>query len=291
MKILLANSYELAKNISGIHATVEAEYGDTVIKGTKFTFAHHSKDYKNFPAPCEMENIEEFDGDILISHIDLDTIGGCLALYNKKPEDKNFWKEIGYLDVNGPHHIHELPPDVQKKITAYWAYNSTHIKEKHIGVCDVTDEILQSGKILQKIVDNDEEMLYNGIIWKEETEKRVENNLKRENNNVRCFETEDVFCSSSYYSPKLEKIIPAIVVLNKKMNCVTISFADGGKKYNAAIIAKYLWGDLAGGHDGIAGSPRGWNITYDELKTEFDRAADYVENCIHSNKNHKESEE
>ncbi|MCL2159118.1 MAG: hypothetical protein FWH48_06910, partial [Oscillospiraceae bacterium] len=74
-----------------------------------------------------------------------------------------------------------------------------------------------------------------------------------------------------------KKITPAIAVLNKKMNCVTISFADGGKKYNAADAAKALWGDLAGGHGGIAGSPRGWDISYDELRTEFERAAAYLE--------------
>ena len=279
MKILLANSYGLAEDyISKIEATVEAEYGDKIIKGKNFTLAHHVGEYKNCPAPCETDNTDAFEGDILISHIDLDTIGGCLALCNKKPEDKKFWEGVGILDVNWPHHIHELDAGTQKKITAYWAYNSTHEKEKHIGVCDVTEEIFKSAEIIKKIIDNDEKMIYNGVMWKEDTERKVENNLLRENDYVRCFETEDVFCSSSYYSPEQKKIIPAIVVLNKKMNCVTISFEDGGKKYSAVDAARDIWGDLAGGHNGIAGSPRGWDVPYEKLKAEFNRAVGYVEN-------------
>ena len=91
VKIQIAVSYELAASLTP-DATVEAEYGEHVIEGKIYTLAHHSRRYRHMPAPCLFENQSSFNGDILISHVDLDTIGGCLALYGRKPDDDEFWQ-------------------------------------------------------------------------------------------------------------------------------------------------------------------------------------------------------
>jgi len=275
LKIILANTYENASSIRPA-ATVEAEYGERVIRGGVYTLAHHADGYKDQPAPCLFPNQIGFDGDILISHIDLDTIGGCLALYGKKPEDTEFWEAVAFIDVNGPHHVRELPAKGREKLRAYWGYNNSLIKIKHCGICDVTDEILQSGLVIQKIIDGAPFLLQQGEQWELETQVAVERCLVYENDYIRAFVTAGVFCNSAYYSPSLNKIIPAVVSLNTKMNAVLISFSDGGKRFSAASAVKKLWGELAGGHEGIAGSPRGWGLNEAEIRGEFDRAAAYV---------------
>jgi len=57
-------------------ATVEAEYGEKVIKGGQVTLAHHTKEYENNHAPCNTPDVPILDDDstILVSHLDLDTI-------------------------------------------------------------------------------------------------------------------------------------------------------------------------------------------------------------------------
>ena len=282
MKIILANTYEKASQIKP-DAAVEAEYGEQIIRGAVYTLAHHADGYKDQPAPCLFPNQIGFDGDILISHIDLDTIGGCLALYGKKPEDPEFWEAVAFIDVNGPQHVQELSAGGREKLRAYWGYNNSLIKNKHIGICEVTDEILQSGLVIQKIIDGDPFLLQQGEQWERETQEAVDHCLVSENEYIRAFETSGVFCNSAYYSPSMKKIIPAVIVLNSKMNAIIISFADGGKRFSASCAVKKLWGELAGGHEGIAGSPRGWNLNEAEIRGEFDRAAAYLTSLYVSN--------
>ena len=42
--------------------------------------------------------------------------------------------------------------------------------------------------------------------------------------------------------------------------------ADGGKKVSAKELVQELWGNEAGGHPGIAGSPRGKEMTEKDMK-------------------------
>lgn len=87
----------------------------------------------------------------------------------------------------------------------------------------------------------------------------------------RVFSTNRVFCGGSYYSPKQKKIIPAIVSYNENFKAVTLSFEDGGKKYNAVKIMQELFGEGAGGKAGIAGTPRGIEFTFGDTKKVIER--------------------
>jgi len=62
-KIQIASSLELTGGLAP-GATVEAEYGDTVIEGKFYTLAHHGEKYRHMPAPCELDN-QSFRGDIM----------------------------------------------------------------------------------------------------------------------------------------------------------------------------------------------------------------------------------
>lgn len=313
MKILLAPTYDIAKEYADhnrVDATVEAEYGDKVVEGESLTLAHHSSRSDN-PAPCNDPRATKLPNNatVLISHLDLDTLGGLMALQGKKPDDPKFWKAAEYIDVNGPHHIHELLQEIQDKLNAYYCfeYESSQVNSRpdteHIQ--DVTEAVNKYAKGIDIILDDrdyshdidrqselrdtvddvglsDEyaasvmwmrnrmkqhnAMIDAGRKWEQEATKAVEDRLVSENGNVRVFSTNGPFCNGSYYSPSQEKTIPAVVSYNEKFGSITLSFADGGKEFSAKEIVQSLWGPEAGGRDGIAGSPRGKEMTREDLK-------------------------
>lgn len=251
-----------------VDATVEAEYGEKVLEGDKITLAHHVEKYKNCNAPCN-RNVEKLkDGEtIVISHIDLDTIGGCLALLGVKPEDEEFWKGAEFIDIKGNHHIKELSKEVEDKINAYSAYNSTLEKVDRTKITDVTERILSYKSILERIINNDKELIKKGIEWTQEISTKIEKCLEYETDNVRIFRSVDnIFCSASYYSETKKKIIPTTLTYNMVTKSITLAFEDGGEKYSAKEIVQNLWGDKAGGHRGIAGSPRGVEMSEEDFE-------------------------
>ena len=273
MKILCAPTAESASSVENVSATVEAEYGDICISGEKYTLAHHGSRSHN-PAPCNWEGIEplESDATILISHIDLDTIGGILALMGEKPENPEFWKAAEFIDVNGVHHMHELSQDVQNELNAFYAWSMENgprgrrIQE----VTDVTDTIEEYKEavhcLLGEHTPERQTMIENGIAWEREQTQAVENCLVQETPHVRLFETDSVFCNANYYSPKLQQICDATVAFNSTFKAVTVAFADGGKTESAREWVQSFWGPKAGGRDGIAGSPRGQEMTFNDAK-------------------------
>lgn len=324
MKIVLAPTYELAKQFAeenNVAATVEAEYGDKVIDGERITLAHHGPRANN-PAPCNDAKAVPIGSDsiVLISHLDLDTLGGILALHKEKPDDPEFWKAAEYIDVNGPHHIHELPQEIQDKLNAYYAFENEqrqvdgrpdreHVQdvteavnryaegidtilddrdysreiEKLAALRDSVDDVGLSGEYaasVQWMMEQKMErknrhnaMIEAGRKWERETTQAVEDRLVKEDENVRAFSTNGPFCNGSYYSPQQERIIPAVVSFNEKFNSITLSFADGGKDFSAREIVQELWGPEAGGRDGIAGSPRGQEMTRDDLETIYHKVS------------------
>lgn len=91
VRVLLSPTYltddELSKRGIVADATVEAEYGERVIKGKQVTLAHHTQEYKNKPSPCNTPNVPILNNNstILVSHLDLDTLGrNCCFNGNKK---------------------------------------------------------------------------------------------------------------------------------------------------------------------------------------------------------------
>lgn len=280
IKIVLAPSYEQAKEVEA-EATVEAEYGAYYVEGKSVTLAHHGPRSNN-PAPCNADVNPIKGGTILVSHIDLDTIGGCLALMGEKPKDDAFWQAAEFIDVNGPFHMHELDQPLQDKLNAYYAWEESNRGPRCTEITDVTEAIKQSKEILNKIIDEkhpEHEALVNaGREWEANTAQEVEKHLYEENDCVRAFvvHANDVFCSASYYSPNDDQIKKSTVVLNQDTRSITVAFADGGKECRAVDVVQELWGPEAGGHYGIAGSPRNWDISKEEIEQEFIKTIDYV---------------
>lgn len=268
-RIILAPSYDMAKNIN-TEATVEAEYGDECLEGTMVTLAHHGPRSNN-PAPCNTPDVPELPpfATVVVSHIDLDTLGGIYALQGRKPEDDRFWEAAEKIDVKGAHHIHELDKDIQDKLNAYYAYNDGQPRQRYTETIDVTKQIDDTYNVVNAIVDiNDPEhdkLIAAGKEWAQTREKEVEDQLVYENKDVRVFDTNGIFCAASYFSPNQDVIVPATVTYNKKFKSITLAFEDGGKQLDAREIVQELWGPEAGGREGIAGSPRNVEMTKDDL--------------------------
>lgn len=260
---------ELAKANISPAATVEAEYEENVIKGSEVTLAHHTKAYENNPAPCNTPNVPVLsDGStIVVSHLDLDTLGGIAALMGRKKEDEEFWKAAEFIDLNGPHNLFQVDEEARKKYIAYQAYQANRRNPRFTEVTDVTDIVLEHLGIIDKVIDGDKTLIQEGTKWDEETKKKIEECLVFENDNVRVFNSPDgVFCSASYYSEKQGKVIPSTVTRNGKFKSVTVAMADGGQKVSAKELVQELWGNEAGGHPGIAGSPRGQEMTEKDMQ-------------------------
>jgi hypothetical protein len=245
------------------HATVEAEYGNDVIKGEIITLAHHVGEYKSNPAPCVVDVEPLEGGNILISHIDLDTIGGLLAVMGQKPDHPGFWEAVAFIDLNGRHHLNKLPEAIHPYIKGAWAIDAKY-RRRFDELTDVTDLVFKYANDLQRLLDGDKELIRQGEEEFAALQAKQEACLVEEDEFVRLFRTETVPCSSAYYSPTLRKVVPFIVVYNDKWKSVTVS-CEGGQ-LNVGEFVKTLWGEGAGGHAGIGGSPRGQEMSFEDAK-------------------------
>ena len=287
-KVLLAPTKDLAESIPQPEATVEAEYGNVCIDGSKITLAHHTEAHKNDPAPCNSEVDQTLDeATILVSHIDLDTLGGIFAISGEKMEDPAFWEAAEFIDLNGPHHIHELDQAEQDKLNAFYAweqklreFSENKGRYPRDTITDVTRDVADRKRGLEAILDErhpDHDVLIEaGRIWEERSTAEIESKLVAEDRGLREFSTDGVFCAAAYYSPGYETVMPATITFNERFNAITVAFEDGGKKISAKEFVQSLWGPEAGGHDGIAGSPRGQVMTMDDFSKAADKLAGMV---------------
>ncbi len=282
MKVYLVPEYKTIEELKSVEifpdASVEAEYGNQVIEGKLVTLAHHAEKYRNNPVPCCTDTIVlPENAVIVISHIDLDTIGGCLSLIGCKPVSESFWEGAGFIDCNGIHHIKELPETVQEQLNSYYAWNFENHLERSLEIRDVTDIILEHGKIIESILNGNQDLLDKGKVWYKEQERKTESCLVWENEKLRIFQIEDnTFCAAAYYSPKLKTVAQATLSYNLTKKSITLAFEDGGKVCSAADIVRELWGELAGGHRGIAGSPRNQEMT----KCDWERVQEKMKSIL-----------
>lgn len=274
IKVLLAPNLESAMSIKAT-ATVEAEYGNAVVKGEMVTLAHHSGEYADDLPPCIKRDVPVLPAGstIVISHVDLDTVGGIMKLTDQYTDDPTFWECAAFIDLNGQHHVNELPDTAVLRLQAYWAWAATEGRAPRCTeLTDVTELIDKHIAALVKIYNGDPDMFIHGQSWAIEKEKAQEECLVEETLKYRAFVTDDFSkqCPTAYYSREYGKCIPITLTFNTATNAITIGCCDGS--VNACTIAKELWGDKAGGHEGIAGSPRGTTMTM----KDFEEVKNYV---------------
>jgi hypothetical protein len=255
-----------------LFSTVEAEYGSVVVEGTHETLAHHTGKWRENPAPCNWKKlVVQPDGVIIISHIDLDTVGGVLALMGLKPENDRFWAAAEYIDLNGPHRMSDLDKDLQEMLNGFECWKANQKFRKVDGVVDVTSRIELFADMLQELLAPQSpaeekirtRLLEEGAEWAERSAREVEECLGYESDKLRIFVTRGVFCAASYWSPNRKVYVPTTLTLDTRSGSITLANMDG--TLDCCAVMQEAFGPEAGGHKGIAGTPRNERYSLSEL--------------------------
>jgi hypothetical protein len=294
MRIIHTADAALAKALSSIVAlTVEAEYGSIVVEGSVYTAAHHqpSGPYVGDhvvaggrPSPCNDRNIPtvetglEHDSIILVSHFDLDTVGGVLraCLYAEpifKPEFDAFWALAAFVDVNGVHkrHLSGATDHDQARLDAWWAWADKHVPRlPREGITDVTALMESAYTALAGILIGDSDYMMEAGRRRREAEASLNAaSFVAMDEGVgllqRVASAENPFVNHLYTAPS-GAVGRAIVAYNPVHGSVTVSLADPVPGVSCRDLVQALWGPLAGGHAGIAGSPRGQAMTQEDVQ-------------------------
>ena len=277
---------DLARSASAA-VTVEAEYGSFVMEGTVFTAAHHQgsgpfagRHLPGFeetgrPSPCNDEDIPVLGlhDVVAVSHIDLDSVGGSLRtvadfapLFDGR--FAGFWALAEHIDVSGAHRLdpdHEWAPALR----AVWAWMQAHRPRfSREEIEDCSEFMHAAGQMLVRLlVEGDVDLLAAGQAMADAEAALNEESL------VRVVEAGDrlvVVREAGQFVNHLYRLFDgrvaaAVVARNTKMGSVTVSLADTIEGVVCRDIVQGLWGPDAGGHAGIAGSPRGQEMTTDDL--------------------------
>ena len=299
-KIIIANN---AASLSALNldSTVEAEYGDTVVIGSILTLAHHGP-RSGRPCPCNLPNFPELGIETIgVSHIDLDTIGGILAIMGQKPTCfdwvRSFWRAAAEIDLMGVHKLPEIDLGgiaedyVLDSLNAWWAFSETEgrVFTPRDGSATEVDlsrhfEVIKTLLTQKHIpcsggIDDHEHNVYCGCpnwegyetwdsperlalieagrTWASAKARLDEESLVEDLGNV-------LLRSSDQFTNHLYRAAKSVVSFNTKTKSVTVSLSDPVKGVSCREVVQTLWGTEAGGHDGIAGSPRGKEMTFND---------------------------
>lgn len=275
--ILSANADNLSNALEGkASVTVEAEYGSITVPGSLATLAHHGENAGN-PCPCSYENGFVRGVEIVgLSHLDLDSIGGTAAVLGIKPAAPSFWGLAEFVDLNGVHRLGQSgasDADLDK-LHAWYAWVEDHkvFPPRDGGVLDVTEHVLKSIIALDLIVvHNDEALIQSGKDWKSGMASLNGESFVQAVDGV-ILRVAPRFVNHLYTCPD-GTVCNAVVAYNTMVGSITVSFADTPEGEGARGLVQSLWGPEAGGHVGIAGSPRGQRMTIEDALNAVREAA------------------
>lgn len=258
-------------------ATVEAEYGDGVVMGSILTMAHHGPRAGQL-APCAYPNGCAWGVEVVgVSHIDLDTVGGCMAILGIKPEADAFWRLAEFNDLNGPHKLVHSGASTYdlRQLYAWFAWEQDHRVQASAdgSVTEVTEVVLAAAQAVERIVSGDEDMLKAGDAYQaNETKLNAASFIEHKGGVIVRVYAGRV---NYLYTDPLGNTGLAIVAYRPDSGGITVSFADAPKGKSASQILQALW-EGSGGHAAVAGSPRGRVMTLDDLVAARDATAKAV---------------
>ena len=243
--------------------TVEAEYGDVTVFGSVISLAHHGLNSNN-PPPCEY-NSQDFDLDCIgVSHIDLDTLGGIMAISGKKYLPEEFWKTSGEIDVKGIHKV-KIDPYFEIYFNAFYAFSEKHriFAPRDGSVLDITEQVMefidffkQMSEYLNGFHKEDNIKLINeGIIWKTKLEDLKKASFVKSDGIITLRKSNSFV---NFYTKERE----IVIAYNTLRKSITISKSDDDIALDCAKVMKEIFGEEAGGRSNIAGTPR--NLKYEE---------------------------
>jgi len=257
-------------------ATVEAEYGDVLVSGSVLTLAHHGA-RSGRPCPCEMDNFPEMGIEAIgLSHFDLDTLGGVMAILGIKPMEWEFWQTAAFIDIQGPHKLGTLAlttPTVgvgtEDLLNAFWAWSEDNrlFPPRDGSVLDCTEFFTKAAKFLQYLLKNrrlDEEghkaIIEAGREWAAIKAALDTDSFVSHDHGITIRQSAEFV--NHLYRPDSQ----AVVGFNSGTGAITVSVPDIIPGFSCGEFLKAQYGPLAGGHAGIGGTPRGTVYSIEDAK-------------------------
>lgn len=280
-KIIGSTNPESLKNEKP-HITVEAAYGSILVEGSVATMDHHVM--KNDSSVCdqtiEIEKTKKViqqcpDKEIIIgvSHLDLDAMICIIKIMNLIENDAGLSYYIGQLDTKGPHRLSEIvqadpntesQETLKKQINSLWAWTtenkSSLMLPRDGSVIDVTEQIYRFADVYKKVVLGDPELIHKGEEFLKENETLEKDSFIFYHSNV-LVRSSDKFVNHLYEHDN--HIYDFVIGYNTERKSYTLSKENPEIPGNCAEIMKAIFGSEAGGHIGIAGSPRDQEYQFD----------------------------
>lgn len=280
--VLHAPTWDIARVLRP-DLTVEAEYGDHVATGRLYTAAHHQPHGPyagrhivegGRPSPCNDTDIPvlEEGGMVLLSHLDLDSVGGTLRAVPGTSDlfsEATFWQLAEYADTHGAHLLHRRPfrdEDVTRYL-AYIGWSRTLTRLPHDVASLAHTQVGEARKVLNGILAGDPALLALGETLKAHDMEMTVSSFVHASEGVilRHYDNPSDFVNHLYLDPRGNEHA-AIVAWNRATGAITVSLSEPSKHpgLNCRDIAQSLWGPAAGGHPGCAGGPRGERLGFGE---------------------------
>ena len=228
------------------------------------------------PSPCNDGNIPVLLGTevVAVSHIDLDSVGGCLRTIAEfaplfAQGFKGFWNLAEFVDVTGPHRMapHFVYAPYLRAVWAWFQTNRPRFSRTEIEDC--SEFIRAAGQMLQRVlIERDSDLLAAGQAMADaEAALNDSSFLRAVWAAPHCLVVvrEAGGFTNHLYRLLDGRVAAAVVARNTKMGSVTVSLADPIEGVVCRDIVQALWGMEAGGHAGIAGSPRGQEMSTADL--------------------------
>lgn len=282
MIVILAPTAQLASDTLSLSnppvLTIGAEYGGFVVEGTAYTSAHNQPIGSPYvgrhvtpfgrPAPCNDPNIPKIQDDevSLISHIDVDTLGGLMRATDKFEDNPTFWHYAEHIDTNGRHKAKREHPCwvIYNGILAWIEENKPEIESKRNN--DVTEFCYKAFDFIKEALTDGHQATRMGTAYIYLQEKLDESSfveMRPCGLVIRRTQGERV---NHLYRDGI-----AVITYDEKHKTIRISTADPIPNLSCRRIVQEWWGDRAGGYDQIAGSARGKIMTEEDLKEATER--------------------
>ncbi len=305
MKILLSKN---GKFSTQPHITIEAEYGELTIKGSQMTLAHHGANKDNL-APClNKVTINDlrlsYDNLVIgVSHIDADTLLGINSVYDFFTEEikmhaqyhytvrttkftvsDDFCKLVEFVDLSGPHVITKseyYTMEAHQQLASYWSWSQANRCPRPIDVdcIDVTCYALEALAKLVVTFDMDEGRKF--IQAENELEEKsfvqllecITPNSDHDKDTLDIIVRKDDNFVNHLYLHDAE-VNACVIGYNTKTKSITLSRSDDTISIDCCKVMQLAFGEKAGGHQGIAGTPRDMEFT----EQDIDKIIQVIEN-------------
>lgn len=220
-----------------------------------------------------------------VSHWDWDTAGGVFGLLGVKPVHGvwgKVWQAVAHVDEQGPHRAETFAayPEVRRQVEAMRAHASANrvTVPRGVAVVDATEEAERDLRFLLALdqelecagalgllpgdgpvhLEADLPLLAAGVRFAAEQEDLAWDSFVASYGGGRLLlRASDRFVNQLYRHEG--RVAMVIVGFNTATGAVTLSFErpEATAGLSAAALMRQQFGDRAGGHRGIAGSPRG----------------------------------